>query len=313
MLNRVTRFALLLGALAGLGLTASAYGAWFNGEDKIRIVATTSTLASLAGEVAGDKAQIHYVASPKRNLHFVSPTPKDVLKVRKADVFIHYGLDAEPWRDPLLHAAGNEKVLPGGKGFVDVSRGIPLLQVPEDFSRKEGDIHLYGNPHYWTDPVNAGLMVQNISEALASLYPGQSGFFRENARDFQERLNRKIKDWRKRMEPFQGTAIVTYHKNWPYFAKRFGLEIAGHLEPKPGIPPSAKHLAALKRVMKEKGVRLIVQASYYESRTAERMAEETGAHVLYLAQNVNEKAGTGDYISMMEHNIKLLEKVLLKS
>src|SRR3990167_8964483 len=137
--------------------------------DKIRIVTTTSTIADLTRQVVGEKADIHYVAPPRQNIHFISPTPKDMLKVKKADVFIHGGLDLEAWRDPLLQAAGNMAFLGNGKAAIDASRGIQLLEIPQSLSRIEGDIHIYGNPHYWTDPENALIMADNIVSGLSAL------------------------------------------------------------------------------------------------------------------------------------------------
>jgi len=280
--------------------------------EKIRIAATTTTIASLAKEVVGNavEAEIYAIASPNRDIHFYAPTPKDVLKVKKADVLIHSGLDLEAWRDPLLVAAGNPRFLGEGKASIDVSKGIPLLEIPTSLSRAEGDIHLYGNPHYWTDPENAGVMTQNIAEGLARLYPAQADRFRQNADTFILKLREKMNDWLRRMKPHEGKALVTYHNSWPYLARRFGLVIAGHLEPKPGIPPTAKHLAELRQTMKEKNVRVIIRESFQEDRTPQKMAQETDAKVVSLASSVGQMKEATDYLSMMEENVRLLEEAL---
>src|SRR3989338_6926999 len=139
---------------------------------EIRIVATTTALANLAAEITGDKADIYSIASPRQNLHFIAPTPKDVLKVKKADVFIHIGLDLEAWRPPLVDAAGRpDFICPRGSRQIDASRGVALLEIPVTLSRTEGDIHAYGNPHYWLDPDNGKTAARNIAEGLARLYP----------------------------------------------------------------------------------------------------------------------------------------------
>lgn len=290
-------------------ITAPAIGI---AAEKVRIVTTTSTLGSLAAHITGGEAEIHTVASPKRDIHFVSPTPKDVLKVKKADVFIHLGLDAEPWRGPLLEAAGNAAFLGGGERAIDASRGVGLLEIPSEISRKEGDIHLYGNPHYWGDPENAAQMARNIAEGLGRLYPDRADFFRERAAAFNAELGKKLEDWKARLAPYRGTKIITYHNSWIYFARRFDFIVAGQVEPKPGIPPASRHIASLIQLMKKEKIPLIAEESYYEERTPRKIAEAAGAQVVQLALSVGEVKEAGDYIQMMEFNVSSLEKALKK-
>jgi len=290
--------------LSALSLCPSAPAA-----EKIKIAATTSTLESIAKEITGEAAVIHRIASPKRDIHFISPTPKDVLKVKKADVFIHLGLDAEPWRQPLLEAAGNASFISGERA-IDVSKGITLLEVPRDVSRKEGDIHLYGNTHYWTDPENAKIMAQNIAEGLGLLYPEYAADFSARAFEFTSRLDQKTAEWKSLLAPYEGVSIITYHNSWPYFAKRYGLLIAGNIEPKPGIPPGSRHTAELMRLMKEKNIPVIVEESYYEDKTARKIAQETGAAVVAFVQSVGAVEESPDYIAMMDYNVKALESAL---
>ncbi len=290
-----------------LGLSTDLFAA-----DKVRIVTTTSTIADLVREVAGDRAEIYYVASPKRDVHFVAPTPKDVLKVKKAQIFVHGGLDLEAWRDPLLNAAGNPDFLGDAKASIDVSKGISLLEVPVSVSRAQGDIHLYGNPHYWVDPENAKIMVNNIVQGLSEILPEDRKTFEQNADDFNRRLDQKLKDWLTRMLSYRGTAVVVYHRSWPYFFNRFGLAEAGELEPKPGIPPTAKHMAELIKTMKEKNVKVIIKESFQENRTPTKIAEATGAKVVTLAQAVGENEKAKDYISMINYNVDQLASAFIQ-
>jgi len=277
---------------------------------KIKIVTTTSTLANITKEIAYDKVDVYSIASPKQNIHFYAPTPRNVLKVKKAEVLVHQGLDLEAWRGPLLNAAGNPRFLGEGNFSIDVSKGISLLEVPTSLSRAEGDIHLYGNPHYVVDPENAKIMATNISEGLAKAFPQDADYFRKNAEAFNRKLDEKIKDWLGRMASYKGTPIVTYHRSWSYFVERFGFVIVGEVEPKPGIPPTAKHIAELAKVMKEKSVKVIIKESFQENSTPKKIAHETGAQVVTLAQAVGETKEARDYISMMEQNIQLLEQAL---
>lgn len=278
--------------------------------DKLNAVATTTTLASIAEEVAQDKIRFQAIASPKQNIHHYAPTPKDVLRVKRADVFIHEGLDLEAWRQPLLEAAGNPRFLGDGKYSIDVSRGISLLEIPTTLSRAEGDIHVFGNPHYIGDPENAKIIASNIAEGLANMDPENSDFYRKNSASFNERLDKKIKDWEARMAGFQGVPIVTYHRSWSYFVKRFGLSVIGEVEPQPGIPPTAKHLAVLIQQIKDKNTKVILKEYFEEHRTPKKIAEETGIRVVNLSQAVGVPENAKDYLSLMDQNISLLEEAL---
>ncbi len=278
--------------------------------EKTRMVATTSTLASMVRELAGDWADIHYIASPSQNIHFIQPTPKDVLKVKKANVFVHQGLDLEAWRDPLLVASGNSLFLSQGSHSIDASKGVPLIEIPASLSRVQGDIHAYGNPHYAIDPENAKIMMGTIADGLSRIFPESASEFAKKSELWISRLDQKIKDWNARMAPFRGFPIVTYHRSWPYFANRFGLVIVGELEPKPGIPPTPQHLSELMKTMKEKNVKLVIKEVFNESSSAEKVAKVTGARVVTLNQDVDEDKETADYIAMIEHNIQLIEKAL---
>ncbi len=285
-----------------LGIPPHAFAA-----EQIRAVTTTSTIASLLKEVGSEQFDIHYVASPKRDVHFISPTPKDVLRVKKAEVFVHNGLDLETWRDPLLVAAGNPDFLGGADRAIDLSAGISLLEVPQSISRAEGDIHLFGNPHYWMDPENAKIMMSTLAEKLSKLYPNEAENFKIRAETFNARLDQKTKEWINRMSPFKGAAVIVYHRSWPYFTNRFGLSIVGEVEPRPGIPPTAKHLAELIQIVKEKNVRAIIREPYNEEKTPRKLAEQTGIPVVLLVQNVGADAESTDYISMIERNIRASE------
>lgn len=279
-------------------------------DNKIKISATTTTFASMAQEIVGPRAEVHAIASPYQNIHYYQPTPKDVVKVKRADVLIHAGFSLEMWLDPLVVAAGNPKFLGEGKASIDVSEGIKPLEVPTSLSRAQGDQHPFGNSHHWMDPENAKQSVRNISNGLSRLFPDSSEEFRKNADDLIRRIDEKTREWEERLKAWRGTRVVTYHKNWIYFTERFGFEILGELEPKPGIPPTPKHLASLEALMKERGVKLVIKESYQEGRTPKKVAGETGAKVIKLAQSVGETKEGKDYISMMEENVRLVEEAL---
>ncbi len=280
--------------------------------DKLRVVTTTNTLASLTKEILGDTADIHHVASPSQNIHFIQPTPKDVLKMKKARVLIHQGLDLEAWRDPLIVASANPLFIGDAKGAIDVSKGVALVEAPASLSRAGGDIHAYGNPHYAIDPENAKIIMQNIVEGLFEMFPERANEFKQKGDTWQAKIDDKMKEWQNRMAPYQGANVVTYHKSWPYFLNRFGFVTIGELEPKPGIPPTPKHISELIKEMKEKNVRLIIREEFNEAGTPRKLSQETGVPVVTLLQDVGEAKDSTDYISTIEHNIHLIEEALTK-
>ncbi len=317
--SQILRFACLLAGV--LRMTLFTFGLLaiilkpcaMAAEERVRIVTTTSTLASMTRELMGDQADIHYVASPVQNIHFIQPTPKDVLKIRKAKAFIHQGLDLEAWRDPLLVAAGNPLFLGEEKASIDASQDVPLIEIPTSLSRVEGDIHLYGNPHYAIDPENAKIMMKNVAEGLVRIFPDRANELKAKADAWSATLDQKMKEWSGRMTPFKGTSAVTYHRSWPYFTNRFGLVVVGEIEPKPGIPPTPKHVSNLIQLMKEKNVKIIIKESFNESQTPKKLAEASGAHVLNLTQDVGGTKEAADYFSMMDDNIRQIEEAMGKS
>lgn len=279
-------------------------------EPKVRIVTTTTTLASLAEELAGDWSEVKTIASPKRDLHHIVPTPKDVLITKKADIFVHHGLQAEPWLLPLLHAASNRQLLGGTGHLIDVSTGVQALETPASVSRLEGDIHPMGNPHYWLDPENAKRMAQNLATELARLYPEKSASLHQRRENWEARLDAAFQDWKARLQPFAGSALVTYHRSWSYFTQRFEFHVIGEIEPKPGIPPTGQHMAGLIEAMRRERVRVIIREPYLEKRTPEKIAQATHAQVVELLQLVDRDRGLADYIALMNYNVTALEKAL---
>ena len=290
--------------LLTLGLSFQAGGDLWAAK-KIKIVATTNVLGDIASQIASDHAEIYSVCSPKRDVHFYAPTPRDVVKVKKADVLVHAGLDLEAWRGPMLDAAGRTDLMwPSGARQIDVSQNVPLLEVPTSLSRDQADIHVYGNPHYWPDPENGKIIARNIADGLSRLYPEDAAAFEKNYTAFASKLDESMKTWLKILEPYKGRNVVSYHKSLIYFTKRFGLLDDGELEPKPGIPPTAKHLAELENIMRRDNVRIILKEIFYENRTPEKVAKDTGASVVTFAQAIGDVEEAKDYISMIDYDAR---------
>ncbi len=277
----------------------------------LKVVTTMSTFADLAKQVGGEYVNVSYVASPRFNPHFIECRPSDVLKVKEADLFIHAGLDLEAWRGPLLDAAGNPNLFQGGQGELDLSGGISLLEVPtQQLSRLMGDIHIYGNPHYWVNPENGRIIAQEIADKLSQIDPAHAAAYRKNLETFQQRLDQQIAQWKQWVSAIQGKEVIAYHNEWPYLAQFSGLKIEQFLEPKPGIPPSPKQLGFLEEYMKSHHVKAIIQPTYQPRDSSEALARRTGAKVVILCQNVGELPQAKDYLSMMDYNVRQLVQAL---
>ncbi|MDK1020141.1 MAG: metal ABC transporter substrate-binding protein [Candidatus Hydrogenedentes bacterium] len=273
----------------------------------VNVVTTLSTFADLVSEIGGDHVEVANVAFPKFNPHFIQPRPSHVLKVKRADLFVHAGLDLELWRGPLLDAAGNRDVRPGNRGDLDLSLGVALLEVPDrKQSRAEGDIHLFGNPHYWLDPANAKIMAANIANKLSEIDPAHADDYNNRLSLFHERIDRKMAEWLTRMEPYKGYELLGYHNQWPYVVKFLGLRMEHFLEPKPGVPPGPRQLEFLTEHAKTSNVYGIVQAVYFPDRAVKTLSKRTGLAVVKLSQNVGDTPQVQDYISILEYDVSQL-------
>src|SRR6185503_10332235 len=133
----------------------------------IKIVTTTSDMKSIAELIGGNKVSVSSIATGYQNPHFVDPKPSYIINLTKADLFVTVGLDLETgWSPQLLSSSRNTKIQKGAAGYVDASAGVALSQVPNSANRAEGDIHIYGNPHYWLDPLNGKVIARNIADGL---------------------------------------------------------------------------------------------------------------------------------------------------
>jgi ABC-type Zn uptake system ZnuABC Zn-binding protein ZnuA len=280
-------------------------------KDKLRVVTSLTDLKSITELIGGDKVDVFAIATGFQNPHFVDPKPSYILKLAKADVFATVGLDLEiGWVPPLLNSARNAKILKGGPGYVDASVNVPLLQVPSSVNRGEGDIHIYGNPHYWLDPANGKSIAQNIYEALVRLAPEDQAYFQANLNKFNAQIDAKIKEWSAKMLPFKGTKIIAYHNEWPYFEQRFGLKIVDFLEPKPGIPPTPSQLAKVISEMKRDNIKIVITSPYFTAQSADLVARNVGGKVVTLATSVDADPLIKTYFDLFDYNVAKMVEAL---
>jgi zinc/manganese transport system substrate-binding protein len=280
--------------------------------DKLQVVTSIETLASLAREVGGDRVEVRSLSHGYEDPHFVQAKPSLVVTLNRADVLIYVGLELEVgWLPPLVQQSRNPKIQQGMPGNIDCSSGIrveDIPNVPADKLRAMGDIHPLGNPHYWIPPQNALAIAQLLAQRFAQLDPHDAELFRTRAADFGKRLEAKNAEWLKRAAALRGARIVSYHKSWSYFARWLGLEEIGYIEPKPGVPPSTQHTALLIDMMRKDGVRFVLEESFYPRNLASLVAEKGGAKLAVLPSDVGAEPGIKTYFDLVDAVIAVLLK-----
>jgi zinc/manganese transport system substrate-binding protein len=300
--QRVALMICLLGAVTAVG-TARATAA-------INIVASTPELADIAKQVGGNKVSVYSVARPDEDYHRMEARPSQVAQIARAKLVVRIGMDLDLWMDALLNAAGNRSVNKGGAGYVDASAQIRKLEVPRGgITGASGDIHVYGNPHYWFDPANAKIVAGEILAGLKRVAPRDAAFFQKHHDAFCNKTDQRLADWAKTLAPYRGRSVVVYHKEWVYFLQRFGLREAGALEPKPGIPPSAGHIARVIDDMKAQKVGAIIVPTIYPMKFPNMVAKATGAKVAVVPYSVG-SLKTKDYFGYIDLIVRRFKDAL---
>jgi ABC-type Zn uptake system ZnuABC Zn-binding protein ZnuA len=314
----------------------------------LRVATTVPDLGSLVREIGGDQVAVTVFAKGTEDFHSIEAKPSFIKTLSEADLFIQMGMEMEQgWVPVLQQNARNAKVLPGARGFLDASMVITPLEVPSGtVDRSMGDVHPAGNPHYLVDPINGLLVAQLIRNKLIELRPERQKYFEERYSNFRQRLGAalvgealakkydveklavlfeagKLSDflrsqgeesllggWFALMLPYRGAKVVADHNTWPYFARRFGISVIGFLEPKPGLPPTTRHLNELIENMRPQGVKVILANPYFDPRFAQFVAERTGAQVVNIAHMVGARPGTNDYIAMIDYDVRQLAGAL---
>jgi len=292
--------------LVGIGISLIASIAHAQG--KLNVITTTEDLASIAREVGGDRVTVESISRGYQDPHFVEAKPSFILKLQKADVLVTVGRELEiGWLPPLIQQSRNAKVQVGGSGYLDASGQARILDIPQgQITRAMGDVHPQGNPHYWLDPENGKAVAKEIAEKLSQLRPNDRAFFEQRLNDFVTRLSDAEKRWAAMMAPYKGTKVVTYHRSWPNFMERFGLNVIGYVEPKPGIPPSPAHTLELMTEMKRQNIRIIAVEPYFDLKTPNAVARDTGAQVLVLAPSVGGVKEASNYLALFDYDVNLL-------
>ena len=288
--------AVLLGAIC-VALCA------IDADAQIKVVTSTSDLAEFVEAVGGEKVSVDFIVRGTQNPHYIEIKPSYMLKLKSAELFFVIGMRFEIWSQQVIDGSRNSDLR-----VVDCSEGIEKLEVPATrVDPRMGDVHPFGNPHYWLDPVNIPVILSTIVSSLSEVSPADKEYFRANADRYAATVREQMVQWEQRMRPFAGKRIVTYHTTFTYFVKRFGLSIAGYVEPKPGIPPTPVHVTELIETMRKHGISIIGVEQYYELSVPSSVANAVDGTVIRLVSSVGGTDDVTSYVSLIEHNIREFE------
>ncbi|MCO5296303.1 MAG: metal ABC transporter substrate-binding protein [Fimbriimonadaceae bacterium] len=330
-----------------LFLSAILLAAAAPAQSPLKVVTTTQDLASIAASVGGNLASVSSLIVGARDPHHIEAKPSYMSRVAGADLFIAVGLELEVgYEQSILSGSRNGRVQIGQLGHLYASDDVPLVGKPTGpVTRAEGDIHPYGNPHYWLDPYNARIIADHIAARMGALRPAGAKTFDANAEAFKRSVDvamfgaqlvskfggdklwqwevggqlasqlaangaaNLVGGWEKKMAPLNGKAIITYHRSWSYFVNRFGIKIVGELEPKPGLDPTPGHVASLLKIASANGVKVILQEPFYHDTEAKFVASRTGAKVVVAPGSVGQDPAARDYVSLINTIVDRLASV----
>ena len=276
----------------------------------LKVVTSLQDFASIADSIGGKRVETFAIARGYQDPHFVDPKPSFVLKLSRADLLIAAGLELEiGYLPPLIDQSRNEKIHPGSRGYLDASIGCDILNRPTGVvTRAMGDVHPFGNPHYWTDPENGRVIARAVAAKLSELDPAGRADYQKNLAAFEAKLTAKDKEWKEKMSPYAGVKVVTFHDSWPNFAKHFDLDVVNYIEPRPGIPPTPSHTLEVVNLMKRESVKIELIEPYFDLKTPNSIASMTNGKVVVMMPSVGGKPEITDYFKLFDYDINVLKQ-----
>ena len=296
-----------ISTIGALLVAALAFGA-APARAQLNVVTATQDLGAIAQEVGGDKIKVIALAKGYQDPHFVEAKPSFVLTLNKADLLIVVGRELEiGWLPPLITQSRNAKIQPGAPGYLDPSTSAKILELPTgQVTRAMGDVHPLGNPHYWLDPDNGRRIALAIAGKLSEMDPPNAAYYKQRQQDFDGRVAAAIQRWKTLLAPYKGLKVVTYHRSWANFADAFGIDVIGYVEPKPGIPPTPQHTLDVINAMKQQNVKIIMVEPYFDLKTPNSIASNTGGKVLVMPPSVGGVPPASDYFKLFDYDLNLL-------
>ena len=276
----------------------------------VEVLACEPEWAALATEIGGALVVAESATTPQQDPHYIQARPSLIAKMRRAALVICTGADLEVgWLPLLLRQAGNGAVQPGQPGNLNAADYVEMLDKPSSVDRSLGDVHPYGNPHIQTDPRNIGKVAAAVADRLAMLDGANAATYKQRYEDFAKRWQAAVERWTTAVAPWKGKQIVTHHKGWAYLENWVGLVEVGNLEPKPGLPPSAAHLAELLNQVKGKEVAVIVRSTYEDAKASEWLGTRTQIPYVVLPHTVGSVPGANDLFGMFDAMVKTLAEI----
>jgi zinc/manganese transport system substrate-binding protein len=273
----------------------------------VEVLACEPEWAALAKEIGGPLVNAESATTPQQDPHYIQARPSLIAKTRRAALVICTGADLEVgWLPLLLRQAGNAAVQPGQPGYLNAADYVELLEKPASVDRALGDIHPYGNPHLQTDPRNIAKVAAALADRFAMLDTPNAATYKQRYADFAQRWQAAVERWTAAVAPLKGEMVVTHHKGWVYLENWAGLVEVGNLEPKPGLPPSAAHLAELLEQLKGKQVGVIIRSTYEDAKASEWLGSRTSIPYVVLPHTVGSVPGADDLFKMFDVLVKTL-------
>ncbi len=274
---------------------------------KIEVVTAYPYMNDLVQKIGKEKVSSMSLTGGSWDPHTIVPRPSLIGKVRNADLLIINGAQLEiGWLPPLLNQANNPEVMPGKKGFLDLSNHVQLIQVPTSVSRAQGDIHPEGNPHFSLSPTNIPKISSAIAEKLSQLDAANAQYYRSNNQTFSEQWRARLQEWDRRMEPLRGSKYIEYHRNLDYFLEHYDLIVVETIEPLPGIPPTSKHILELIKKTESEQIKLILHDVYHSKKSSRYLSRKTGIPYVIMPHDVGSVKEATEIFSLFEEILRRL-------
>ncbi len=273
---------------------------------KVKVVTSTSDLAAITREVGGNMVKVESIARGNQDPHYIEVLPSHMLKVKRADIYLKVGMELDLWADKIIGGSRNRDLV-----IVDCSENIKAREIPTgQIDASMGDIHRFGNPHYWLDPLNGPVIAESIVRALSLKDPENTAKYEDNLRTFVESITKSHESWSVKYDDLKGVELIYYHNTWAYFNHRFGLQVLDFVEPKPGIMPTPNHVDHLVKLIQNKQLKVLAMEPYFSDKAPNYLVQKTDIKVVKLAPSVGAQEGTDSYLEMIQFNLDALQNAI---
>lgn len=273
---------------------------------KVKVVTSTSDLAAITREVGGDLVKVESIARGNQDPHYIEVLPSHMLKVKRADIYLKVGMELDLWADKIIGGSRNKDLV-----IVDCSENIKAQEVPAGkIDASMGDIHRFGNPHYWLDPLNGPVIAESIVRALSLKDPRNVAKYEDNLRVFIETISKYQESWSVKYADLKDVELIYYHNTWPYFNNRFGLQVLDFVEPKPGIMPTPNHVDHLVKLIQNKQLKVLAMEPYFSDKAPNYLVQKTDIKIVKLAPSVGALVGADTYLEMIQYNLDALQSAI---